>query len=113
MRDVERKIDDAALQKHKGTMIHASLVLTQVKKTKGKVYSVLAPPTGTHREGVVLQALRVLGQDQSGNNDLGWLSLLVRCPCRFDTHPNCPGSALYNWPSQIVASEKVFLAGNT
>lgn len=43
MRDVERKIDDAAFQKHKGTLILSELILTQKRSTKGKVYSLHAP----------------------------------------------------------------------
>ena len=42
-RDLERKISDEAWEKHKGTLILAGLVLTQEKKTKGKVYSMHAP----------------------------------------------------------------------
>ena len=37
MRDVERKIDDAAFQKHKGTLILSELILTQKRTTRGKV----------------------------------------------------------------------------
>jgi IS5 family transposase len=43
MRDIERKIDDAAFQKHKGTLILSHLILTQKRTTKGKVYSLHAP----------------------------------------------------------------------
>lgn len=43
MRDVERKLSDEAFQKHKGTMILSELILTQTRKTKGKVYSLHAP----------------------------------------------------------------------
>ena len=43
MRDVERKIDDAGFQKHKGTLILSHLILTQKRTTKGKVYSLHAP----------------------------------------------------------------------
>ena len=42
-RDLERKISDEGWEKHRGTMILASLVLSQEKKTKGKVYSMHAP----------------------------------------------------------------------
>jgi transposase, IS5 family len=42
-RDLERKMSDEAWEQHKGTMILADLVLTQEKKTKGKVYSMHAP----------------------------------------------------------------------
>lgn len=42
-RDLERKLSDEAWAKHKGTLILAELVLTQEKKTKGKVYSMSAP----------------------------------------------------------------------
>lgn len=42
-RDLERKMSDEAWEKHKGTLILAELVLTQEKKTKGKVYSMHAP----------------------------------------------------------------------
>jgi IS5 family transposase len=42
-RDLERKMNDEAWEQHKGTMILADLVLTQEKKTKGKVYSMHAP----------------------------------------------------------------------
>jgi IS5 family transposase len=43
MRDVERKIDDVAFQKHKGTLILSHLILTQKRTTKGKVYSLHVP----------------------------------------------------------------------
>jgi IS5 family transposase len=43
MRDVERKMDDAAFETHKGTMLLAELILTQKRFTKGKVYSLHAP----------------------------------------------------------------------
>lgn len=43
MRDVERKIYDAAFQKHKGTQIHFELILTQKRTTRGNVYSRHAP----------------------------------------------------------------------
>ena len=43
MRDVERKIDDAGFQKHRGTLILSHLILTQKRTTKGKVYSLHAP----------------------------------------------------------------------
>ncbi len=42
-RDLERKLSDEAWAKHKGTLILAELVLTQERKTKGKVYSMSAP----------------------------------------------------------------------
>jgi len=42
-RDLERKLSDEAYAQHKRTMILAELVLTQEKKTKGKVYSMHAP----------------------------------------------------------------------
>lgn len=45
LRDLERKMSDEAFRFHKGTMILAELVLTQEKKTKGKVYSMHAPET--------------------------------------------------------------------
>jgi IS5 family transposase len=38
MRDMERKISDAAFQKHKGTLILSELILTQKRTTRGKVY---------------------------------------------------------------------------
>lgn len=44
-RDLERKLDDAAFEAHKGTFILAELALTQAKHTKGKVYSMHAPET--------------------------------------------------------------------
>ena len=43
MRDVERKLDDEGYAKHRGTMLLAELILTQQRKTKGKVYSLHAP----------------------------------------------------------------------
>jgi IS5 family transposase len=45
LRDLERKLSDEAFELHKGTMILSELVLTQEKKTKGKVYSMHAPET--------------------------------------------------------------------
>ena len=43
IRDVERKLSDAAFESHKGTMILAELILAQKRTTKGKVYSLHAP----------------------------------------------------------------------
>jgi len=43
MRDVEWKIGDAAFQGHKDTLILSKLILTQKRKTKGKVYCLHAP----------------------------------------------------------------------
>ena len=43
MRDVERKMSEAAFQAHKGTMISAELILIQKRATKGKIYSLHAP----------------------------------------------------------------------
>lgn len=43
VRDVERKLSDAAYEAHKGTMILSELILTQKRTTKGKVYSLHAP----------------------------------------------------------------------
>ena len=43
MRDVERKMDDAAFEAHKGTMLLAEQILTQKRFTKGKIYSLHAP----------------------------------------------------------------------
>jgi len=42
-RDLERKMDEETFKKNRGTMIMSHLVLTQEKKTKGKIYSVHAP----------------------------------------------------------------------
>jgi len=41
-RDVERKLDDAAFERHKGTMILSELILAQKRNTKGKIYSLHA-----------------------------------------------------------------------
>ena len=43
VRDVERKLSDAAFQVYKGTMLLSELILTQKRTTKGKVYSLSAP----------------------------------------------------------------------
>jgi IS5 family transposase len=43
VRDVERKISDEGYAKHRGTLLLAELILTQTRKTKGKVYSLYAP----------------------------------------------------------------------
>lgn len=43
MRDAERKISDEAYAKHRWTFILSDLILTQKRKTKGKVYSLHAP----------------------------------------------------------------------
>jgi IS5 family transposase len=42
MRDVERKMDDAAFERNKGTMILSELILAQKRKTKNKIYSLHA-----------------------------------------------------------------------
>lgn len=43
MRELERKLNDEAYARHRRTMILGELVLTQARKTKGKVYSMHAP----------------------------------------------------------------------
>ncbi len=43
VRDVERKLTDAAYARHKGTMLLSELILGQTRTTKGKVYSLHAP----------------------------------------------------------------------
>jgi len=43
MRDVERKMSDAAFEIHKGTLILAEQILAQKRFTKGKIYSLHAP----------------------------------------------------------------------
>jgi IS5 family transposase len=43
MRDVERKLSDAAYQTYRRTLILAGLILSQTRFTKGKVYSLHAP----------------------------------------------------------------------
>ncbi len=43
VRDVERKISDAAFEANKGTMLLSELILAQKRTTKGKVYSLSAP----------------------------------------------------------------------
>ena len=43
MRDVERKMSNAAFEAHKGTLILADQILTQNRFTKGMVYSLHAP----------------------------------------------------------------------
>lgn len=42
VRDVERKMSDEAFEAHKGTMLLSELILSQNRKTKGKVYSLHA-----------------------------------------------------------------------
>lgn len=42
MRDVVRKMDDAAFERNKGTMILSALILAQKRKTKNKIYSLHA-----------------------------------------------------------------------
>jgi IS5 family transposase len=42
VRDVERKMSDAAFEANKGTMFLSELILSQNRKTKGKVYSLHA-----------------------------------------------------------------------
>lgn len=44
-RDVERKLDGTAFERHKGTMILSGLILAQKRNTKGKVYSLHASET--------------------------------------------------------------------
>jgi len=43
VRDVERKLGEAAFQAHRGTMLLSELILTQKRKTRNKVYSQHAP----------------------------------------------------------------------
>ncbi len=73
VRDVERKIDDAAFQKYKGTLILSELILTQKRTTRGKVGAgvIVAAQQGlqpvrtrggVHCEGEGAQALRIRRQ---------------------------------------------------
>jgi IS5 family transposase len=43
MRDVCRKLSDEAYARHRGTMLLSELVMSQSRKTRGKVYSLNAP----------------------------------------------------------------------
>jgi IS5 family transposase len=43
MRDVERKLDEPGWEAHKGTLLLAEQILTQVRTTRGKLYSLHAP----------------------------------------------------------------------
>jgi len=50
-RDLELKLSVEGYKQRKGTRILAALVLTQEKKTKGKVYSMHAPQVGCIAKG--------------------------------------------------------------
>jgi IS5 family transposase len=99
MRDVERKIDDAAFQKHKGTLILSELILTQRRTTRGKVYSLHAPEVEciakgkahkpyefgvkaslavTHKEGFVVGAMSCPDNPYDGHTLEGQLDQVER-----------------------------------
>ena len=88
VRDVERKISDEGWKAHKGTLILSELILTQKRKTKGKVYSLHAPEVEciakgkahrpyefgvkaslavTHKEGFVVGAMSCPGNPFDGH----------------------------------------------
>lgn len=88
VRDVERKISDEGWKAHKGMLILSELVLTQKRKTKGKVYSLHAPEVEciakgkahkpyefgvkaslavTHKEGFVVGAMSCPGNPFDGH----------------------------------------------
>ena len=99
MRDVERKIDGAAFQKHKGTFILSDMILTQKRTTKGKVYSlhaseveciakgkahrpyefgVKASLAVTHKEGFVVGAMSCPENPYDGHTLEGQLDQVER-----------------------------------
>lgn len=88
VRDVERKISDEGWKTHKGALILSELILTQQRKTKGKVYSLHAPEVEciakgkahkpyefgvkaslavTHREGFMVGAMSCPGNPFDGH----------------------------------------------
>jgi len=99
VRDVERKLSDAAFQAHKGTMLLSELILTQKRTTKGKVYSLSAPEVEciakgkahkpyefgvkvslavTHREGFVVGIQACPGNPYDGHTLDGQLDQVER-----------------------------------
>jgi len=99
MRDVERKMDDAAFEAHKGTMLLAEQILTQKRFTKGKIYSLHAPEVEciakgkahkpyefgvkvslavTHKEGFVVGIQACPGNPYDGHTLAGQLDQVER-----------------------------------
>jgi len=99
MRDVERKMSDAAFQAHKATMIKSELILTQKRTTKGKIYSLHAPEVEciakgkahkpyefgvkvslavTHKEGFVVGIQTCPGNPYDGHTLDGQLDQVAR-----------------------------------
>ncbi len=99
VRDVERKLSEAAFQAHKGTMLLSELILTQKRTTKGKVYSLSAPEVEciakgkahkpyefgvkvslavTHREGFVVGIQACPGNPYDGHTLDGQLDQVER-----------------------------------
>lgn len=99
MRDLERKIDGAAFQKHKGTFILSDMILTQKRTTRGKVYSlhaseveciakgkahrpyefgVKASLAVTHKEGFVVGAMSCPENPYDGHTLEGQLDQVER-----------------------------------
>jgi IS5 family transposase len=109
MRDVERKIDDAAFQKHKGTLILSELILTQKRTTRGKVYSLHAPEVEciakgkahkpyefgvkaslavTHKEGFVVGAMNCPENPYDGHTLEGQFDQVERLQARCQPPPS-------------------------
>lgn len=99
MRDVERKITDEGYARHRRALILSELVLTQTRKTKGKVYSLHAPEVEciakgkahrpyefgvkaslavTHREGFVVGAMSCPENPYDGHTLEGQLDQVER-----------------------------------
>jgi len=98
-RDVERKLTDKGYARHRGALILSELVLTQTRKTKGKVYSLHAPEVEciakgkahrpyefgvkasfatTHKEGFVVGAMSCPGNPFDGHTLEGQLDQVGR-----------------------------------
>ena len=107
MRDVERKMSDAAFEAHKGTLLLAEQILTQKRCTKGKIYSLHAPEVEciakgkahqpyefgvkvslavTHKEGFVVGMLSFPDNPYDGHTLEGQLDQVERLTGKVPAH---------------------------
>lgn len=56
MRNVERKMDDEAYERNRGTLILSELILSQKRKTRNKIYSLHASEVECIRKGPMYSA---------------------------------------------------------
>ena len=88
-RDLERKLSDGAWERYKGRLILTELVLTQEKKSKGKVHSLHAPAVECLAKGKAHKPYE-LGVETSratmAGVGSGWVRYSCQGPHSMDTH---------------------------